>query len=130
MPRIKKTIVKPEPKKEEAEIAPADDLVQDLGDEDISREIANSIKNSGGRTDRYFEAIGRRKTAVARIRLFTKGEKEFLVNGKSYIDYFRNEDDRETAVSSMKKMRCLDKFRVTANVRGGGHAAQAEAVSP
>jgi len=100
----------------------------DIGEDDISKEIARSIKESAGKTDRYFEAIGRRKTAVARVRLFTKGDKEFLVNGKSYEQYFQTAEDRETSVASMKKMKCLDKFRITVIVKGGGHSAQAEAV--
>ena len=48
----------------------------DMGDDDISKEIAKTIKESAGKADRYFEAIGRRKTAVARVRLFTKGDKD------------------------------------------------------
>ena len=138
MPKItKKTKGKPvevkiaEETKEEEKI-PADDVAQDfsgdIGEEDISKEIAKTIKESTGKPDRYFEAIGRRKTAVARIRLFTKGDKDFLVNNKSYKQYFTLEDDQETAVSSMKKMKCLDKFRVTVKVKGGGKHAQAEAV--
>ncbi|OGZ70422.1 MAG: 30S ribosomal protein S9 [Candidatus Staskawiczbacteria bacterium RIFCSPLOWO2_01_FULL_33_9] len=78
--------------------------------------------------DRYFEAIGRRKTAVARVRLFTRGDKAFLINGKPYQEYFILEEDRQVATSSMKKMKCLDKFRVSVVVKGGGHHAQAEAV--
>ena len=34
----------------------------------------------------YIEAIGRRKTSVARVRLWTKGEKEFVVNDKQLKD--------------------------------------------
>src|SRR3990167_8361264 len=86
------------------------------------------IKEDAGKPDRYFEAIGRRKTAVARVRLFTKGEKEFIVNNKPYQQYFILPEDQETAVSSMKKMKCFDKFRVTVKVEGGGRHAQAEAV--
>ncbi|MEK7663951.1 MAG: 30S ribosomal protein S9 [Patescibacteria group bacterium] len=78
--------------------------------------------------DRYFEAVGRRKTAVARVRLFTKGERQFLVNGKPYQEYFSTEEDRQTAIASMIKMKCLDKFRVTVIVSGGGRNAQAEAI--
>lgn len=133
MPRtIKKTIKKekksetmPAPVIEHEEQTPID-LTQE---EDFSAEIAESIKrNSALKVDRYFEAIGRRKTAVARIRLFTKGEKEFLVNDKPYTEYFCTDEDRETAVASMKKMKCLDKFRVTVKVKGGGHTSQAEAI--
>lgn len=108
-------------------VAVVNEPLEDIAEEDISEEIAKSIKDSAGKPDRYFEAIGRRKTAVARIRLYTKGDKEFLVNNKPYQEYFLGED-RETAVSSMKKMKCLDKFRVTVMVKGGGHHAQAEAI--
>lgn len=128
MPRTKK-ITKKEEAVEEVKTPVVFDASEDMGDEDdISKEIAKSIKENTGKPDRYFEAIGRRKTAVARVRLFTKGDKEFLVNNKPYQKYFVLEDDQETAVSSMKKMKCLDKFRVTVKVSGGGRHAQAEAV--
>jgi len=102
-------------------------LVDDIAEEDVSAEIAKTLKESG-KADRYFEATGRRKSAVARVRLYTKGDKEFIVNKKPYQQYFTLPSDQETAVSSMKKMKCLDKFRVTVKVQGGGHSAQAEAI--
>jgi len=105
-----------------------EELIDDIAEEEISKEIAEAIKENTGKPDRYFEAIGRRKTAVARVRLFTRGDKDFLVNNESYKKYFLAIDDQETAVSSMKKMKCLDKFRVTVIVKGGGHHAQAEAI--
>ncbi len=140
-----KKIIKEEPKKEEKPVSAkgygevkeevktpvfqsAEDIKDDVADEEISREIAKKIKEDAGKPDRYFEAIGRRKTAVARIRLFTKGEKEFIVNNKPYQQYFLLPEDQETAVSSMKKMKCFDKFRVTVKVEGGGRHAQAEAI--
>ena len=85
-------------------------------------------KELASKPDRYFEAIGRRKTAVARVRLFTRGEKQFLVNGKPYQEYFTLGADQQTVTSSMRKMKCLDKFKVTVMVTGGGRNAQAEAV--
>jgi small subunit ribosomal protein S9 len=100
----------------------------DIAEEDISKEIAKTIKENDARADRYIEAIGRRKTAVARVRLFTKGDKEFIVNNKPYQKYFQTVEDQESAVASMKKMKCLDKFRITVKVQGGGHRAQAEAI--
>jgi len=103
------------------------ELDNEIKEEDISKEIADVIKQSG-KSDRYFEAIGRRKTAVARVRLFTKGEKEFVINDKHYQQYFKTQGDQEIAVASMKKMKCLDKFRVTVVVSGGGVKAQAEAI--
>lgn len=98
-------------------------MIEELEQEEIITE-----KEVAAKPDRYFEATGRRKTATARVRIFTRGEKQFLVNGKPYEEYFTVDEDRETAVASMKKMKCLDKFRVTAIVRGGGRNAQAQAV--
>lgn len=77
---------------------------------------------------RYYEAVGRRKRAIARVRLFTKGEKDFLVNGIPYIKYFPTEELQLIADSALRRMKVLDKFLTSANVRGGGIAGQAEAV--
>jgi small subunit ribosomal protein S9 len=96
--------------------------------DDLSPDDFPTEKELASKPDRYFEATGRRKTAVARVRLFTRGEKQFLVNGKPYQEYFPLGWDQETATASMKKMKCLDKFKVTVIVKGGGRNAQAEAV--
>ena len=120
-----------EEKKEISPVFPVmtnEELIDQISEEEISREIAEALKENTGKPDRYFEAIGRRKTAVARVRLFTKGDKEFLVNGNPYQKHFSSINDQETAISSMKKMKCLDKFRITIVVKGGGLHAQAEAI--
>ncbi len=96
--------------------------------DDIMPEDFPTEKELASKPDRYFEAIGRRKTAVARVRLFTRGEKQFLINGKNYQEYFPMKEDQENATASMRKMKCLDKFKVTVIVKGGGRNAQAEAV--
>lgn len=95
--------------------------------EDISQEDF-LIEKEALKTDRYFEAVGRRKTAVARVRLFTRGDKLFSVNGKQYQEYFTVPEDQQVATASLRKMKCLDKFRVNVIVRGGGHSSQAGAV--
>ncbi len=79
-------------------------------------------------TEKYYEAVGRRKTAVARVRLFTKGEKVFLVNDKPVDEYFPTLELRKTAKGSLEAMKCLDKFRVLVKVKGGGIRGQAEAI--
>ncbi len=133
MPRTttKKPVKKVEPAPEEIkpevlDVAP--EVFEDLADEELSKEIARQIKEEAGKPERYLESIGRRKTAVARVRLYTRGDKEFLVNAKPYQKYFPLPEDQETATSSMKKMKCFDKFRITVIVKGGGRHAQAEAV--
>ena len=106
-------------------------VVEEINEDEldgISPDDFPTEKELASKPDRYFEAIGRRKTAVARVRLFTRGEKQFLVNGKDYQQYFPLKADQETATASMKKMKCLDKFKVTVIVKGGGRNAQSEAV--
>lgn len=102
---------------------PTEDDLDDISAADFPTE-----KELASKPDRYFEAIGRRKTAVARVRLFTRGDKQFVINGKNYQEYFPLKGDQETSTASMRKMKCLDKFKVTVIVKGGGRNAQAEAV--
>ncbi len=98
-------------------------------DDDMDGDLPISIeKELAAKPDKYFEATGRRKTAVARVRLFTRGEKQFLVNNKPYQEYFTMVQDQQTVTASMRKMKALDKFKVTVIVSGGGRSAQAEAV--
>jgi small subunit ribosomal protein S9 len=78
--------------------------------------------------EKYMESTGKRKRAIARIRIFTKGKKEILINGKPCKDYFYTSDLEQIATDSLRKMKSLDKFRVLAVVKGGGISAQAEAV--
>ena len=78
--------------------------------------------------ERYWEAVGRRKTAVARVRLFTRGEKGVLVNGRPLGAYFTYPRYAKTAVEAFETMNIADRFRVTTRVVGGGPHAQAEAI--
>ena len=77
---------------------------------------------------KYWEAVGRRKTAVARVRLFTRGDKEFLVNQKPLNQYFPTIELRQLALAALDKMNCLDKFRISVFAKGGGLTGQAEAI--
>ncbi len=75
----------------------------------------------------YYEAIGRRKTAVARIRLTVKKGGEFIVNDKKLEDYLPTPELVQLALSPLKKMDVAD-YCITAKLKGGGVNAQAEAI--
>lgn len=77
---------------------------------------------------KYFEAVGRRKTAVARVRLYIKGKNEIIVNGKSLKDYFKNDVLEGKIMDPLNKMKITDKFTVSVIVKGGGIDSQAEAI--
>jgi small subunit ribosomal protein S9 len=86
---------------------------------------AAKIKNSG-----YYEAVGRRKTAVARVRLFPKGKDKptITVNDKDISEYFASDELVSIASDSLEKMKALERFRITAKIKGGGIHAQAESL--
>jgi small subunit ribosomal protein S9 len=138
-PAVKKTAPKKEAKKKVAEVkeevkeTKIETKVEtiDFGiptrfDEDDDFVInEEDFKNAG---DRYFEGTGRRKTATARVRLYTKGDKGMEVNGMDYKKYFPTRGLQTSALESLDKMKSLDRFKVTATVKGGGVNSQAEAV--
>jgi|AntAceMinimDraft_18_1070375.scaffolds.fasta_scaffold40982_2 small subunit ribosomal protein S9 len=99
--------------------------------ENIKKTIAESkkpIKKKAPKVERYIEAVGRRKTAVARIRIWTKSGEGFLVNEKNYQDYFPTIESQKILLSPIEMISSEDKFKVSARVKGGGSHAQAEAV--
>ena len=76
----------------------------------------------------YFYALGRRKSATARVRL-QSGKGNILINGKDASEYFEaskfllNELQRPFVVLEIE-----NKYDVSARVSGGGHAGQADAI--
>lgn len=78
--------------------------------------------------ERYFEAVGRRKTAVARVRIFPSKEGSFVVNGKPVDTYFSVNELCQIAKSALEKLGYLNNFKVSVLVKGGGINAQAEAI--
>ena len=77
--------------------------------------------------DRYVEAVGRRKTAIARVRLTPSSTQSILVNDKSVEDYFSTQNLRSVVVSALKHSPD-QKFKITVRVSGGGINAQAESI--
>ncbi len=77
---------------------------------------------------KYFNAIGRRKTAIARIRLYQDGNNQIVVNDKDYRDYFQVEGTQSKVREPLDKMKIADKFDISVMVKGGGVDSQAEAV--
>lgn len=74
-----------------------------------------------------FYGTGRRKTAVARVRLLP-GQGSFLINGKDIEEYFGYETLKELAKSPLKLTEKLDQYDVNVNVKGGGFTGQAGAI--
>lgn len=75
---------------------------------------------------RYVEGIGRRKTAVARVRLF-KGDGKVFVEDRSLAEYFQVARLRDVVIAPFTRLK-IDNFDVHAHVQGGGLNSQAEAI--
>ncbi len=86
-----------------------------------------TVKKKKQASVKYFEAMGRRKTARARVRLFTQGQKEIKVNEKPYKTYFPFSELQRIVESPLESIKCLEKFGVSIHLKGGGFHAQAEA---
>lgn len=77
--------------------------------------------------EEYFYGTGRRKTAVARVRLYPNGG-EISVNNKSLDEVFPTERLKATVLQPLELTGNLGKFRIMVKVEGGGITGQAEAI--
>lgn len=96
------------------------------GGTEVSDDVAEAKPKRGGKKDKYFEAVGRRKTAIARVRLFTKME-GIKINDKTLKAYFGVERFEKDVESPLEKMKIADKLGAIIKVKGGGPMAQARA---
>jgi small subunit ribosomal protein S9 len=92
-----------------------------------SHAAAPAATTTAAHKGRYTEAIGRRKTAVARVRI-TTGHGKILVNGKDLKGYFSLPRLMAAAVAPLEQLKLTGDFDVTVHVSGGGINAQAEAI--
>jgi|SRR3989344_5119415 len=76
----------------------------------------------------YIYAVGRRKTSVARVRLYQNGEGDIVVNNKKYDQYFPYFEWKDIVVSPLKAVGMLKNFNFTVRVVGGGMKSQVVAV--
>ncbi len=76
----------------------------------------------------FITAVGRRKTAIATVRMSEADKNSLMVNGKSPKEFFKTDERARTALEAFTIAEAAKNYRVTANVTGGGVAAQAEAV--
>lgn len=83
---------------------------------------------------KYFEAVGRRKTAVARVRLFASSplqsvaEGNLIINGKPHKDFFLAPELQQVVEVPLRRLKSLNRFGATVRVKGGGIRGQAEAI--
>jgi small subunit ribosomal protein S9 len=75
----------------------------------------------------WWWGTGRRKTAVARVRV-RPGDGKFNVNKRPYDQFFTEERDRNNLQNVLQKTSTAGKLDIEVNVRGGGFTGQAGAI--
>ncbi len=75
----------------------------------------------------YFYAVGKRKSAIAKVRVFQDGEGKMTVNGDSLSKYFFSTHG-ENALAPLALVDMAKKVDVEAEVMGGGKPGQSDAI--
>jgi small subunit ribosomal protein S9 len=76
----------------------------------------------------YFYGTGRRKTAIARVRLMP-GNGAIIVNGIPFEELYSRIELRRRVIQPLVVTDSMGKYNVIAKVEGGGVAAQGDAIS-
>lgn len=78
--------------------------------------------------DKYFQAVGRRKTATAIVRLYEGNKGEVTINNKTPVEYFGGELGFDDFLKPLVLCNKLNEFGIKVKVKGGGKRAQIEAI--
>jgi small subunit ribosomal protein S9 len=87
----------------------------------------NKMSKSNLEKDQYFTAVGRRKEAIAKIRLLA-GNGLMEVNGKSIDEYFSTPVFKKLYMHPFEISNSLGKYTISVKVSGGGRKSQLDAV--
>ena len=88
--------------------------------------VKELIKSVLPKKGEYTEALGRRKTAVARVRLYSAKKNEVMINGKKDTEFFGTNELVKKVNEALETVS--EKYTVSAYVKGSGINAQAEAI--
>ena len=77
---------------------------------------------------KYFYGTGRRKSSVARVRVYENGTGSIIINGRDINDYFGLETLKLVVRQPLVTTELVDKVDVVVSVCGGGVSGQAGAI--
>ena len=89
--------------------------------------MTTTKEKTAGAKERYIEAVGRRKTSVARVRITPSAKNTFKINDRDLASYFPTAELRKVVEEALGKVKAGN-FTITVVVKGGGVHSQAEAV--
>ncbi len=115
---------------------PQTDTVAAITADDEEMPIIIDDTDASG-VQKYYEAVGRRKSAIARVRVLTRKSTDtqtaedkaiITVNDKPYYEYFGDSNLQLLVEAPLRKLKSLNRFKATVKVLGGGIAGQADAI--
>jgi small subunit ribosomal protein S9 len=77
---------------------------------------------------KYIEAVGRRKTSIARVRITPDTKSSFTINDQAVSDFIKVKELQNIATEPLEQEGVEGKYKITVMVKGGGIASQAEAI--
>ena len=97
----------------------------------MAKKLAKGVKKKfvpeKAAISKYHFAIGRRKTAQAKIKLFPDGKGEIKINNRDLIEYFPTAALQRFILEPLSILGLEKQFKVIVDARGGGVVAQAKA---
>jgi len=124
---IKKAVKKESVKKEVVHKVKSEAAVKKAAPKSVTKPVIVKKEEKTVSKGRYIEAVGRRKTSVARVRLMVN-ESGIKINGKDYKEYLRLPKLQEIINAPLVILELKDKHGFTVVVSGGGIFSQAEAI--
>lgn len=82
-----------------------------------------SVKHSAAKESNFTRGLGRRKTSVARVRIFA-GKQEITVNGKAVSKFWPDVNLKPLFLEAFTLTNTLGKFSASAKIVGGGTKSQ------
>jgi small subunit ribosomal protein S9 len=79
------------------------------------------------KTEKYIEAVGRRKTSIARVRIVSAPKNSFKINDRDLATYFVTKEMQKIVEDAITKSKA-GFFSISAHIKGGGIHSQAEAL--
>jgi small subunit ribosomal protein S9 len=77
---------------------------------------------------KYIEAVGRRKTSVARVRITEAAKTSYVINDKELAVYFPTAELQRVVTDPFTKTKLATKFKISAHIKGGGISSQSVAL--
>ena len=78
--------------------------------------------------ERYYYGTGKRKTSIAKVRLYLDDSGPVLINGKPMEEYFNWQPWQEVVTEAFRVSGTSNRFRMVVRVQGGGVHSQAQAI--